>query len=65
MTWNTGGSLYGKLLSTPHGALGTKIGKVSWCNIYNLSTPHGALGTIAKLELDGGFIFVFQLHTVH
>ena len=36
---------YSKLLSTPHGALGTKGNQDRQGCRFELSTPHGALGT--------------------
>ena len=51
-------------LSTPHGALGTRL--IRCCQIIkqDLSTPHGALGTFLHL-LNQLMPLFFQLHTVH
>ena len=54
-----------KLLSTPHGALGTFFKTRPNPTQEALSTPHGALGTANALSKCSSRSGHFQLHTVH
>ncbi len=52
-------------LSTPHGALGTRMRTGIGCLAKKLSTPHGALGTYNGNVKGFPRVEDFQLHTVH
>ena len=53
-----------RVLSTPHGALGTLTPRQARLKPTSLSTPHGALGTSSSSMITWA-IGTFQLHTVH
>ena len=53
-----------RVLSTPHGALGTESVEDESVVAGELSTPHGALGTSSLSPSPQGRRD-FQLHTVH